>query len=156
MAGTAQSSPRPLHARLLRRRSAWGLSRRPKRGDESVAISNVIERLGRAIFEAPFGGRRISKDSPELAEIRLAVIDAVKAKSHRASGKSVFPYNIVRIELLGVPEEQAAAFQSEFLSNYLADELKTGLKRSSCRFPADLRVAIHTTPRLPKQGENWL
>ncbi|MBV9759996.1 MAG: FHA domain-containing protein [Acidobacteriaceae bacterium] len=121
-----------------------------------MAISNVIERLGRAIFEAPFGGGRISKDAPELAEIRLAVLDAVKAKSHRASGKSVFPYNSVRIELLGVPEDQAAAFQSEFLRGYLADELKAGLKRASYRFPADLQVAIHTTPRLPKKGEDWL
>lgn len=121
-----------------------------------MAISNVIERLGRAIFEAPFGGARISKDAPELAEIRLAVIDAVKAKSHRASGKHVFPYNVVRVELLGVPAEQASIFQSEFLGSYLADELKAGLKRSSYRFPTDLRVQIQTTPKLPNAGENWL
>jgi hypothetical protein len=121
-----------------------------------VAISNVIERLGRAIFEAPFGGNRISKDAPELAEIRLAVLDAVKLKSHRASGKHVFPYNVVRVELLGVPEEQAAVFQSEFLASYLADELKTGLKRSNYRFAPDLRVDIRTTPRLPMPKENWL
>ena len=61
-------------------------------------ISNVIEKLGRAIFEAPFGGGRISKDAPELAEIRLAVLDAVKSKSHRAGGKSVFPFNLIRIQ----------------------------------------------------------
>ena len=121
-----------------------------------MAISNVIEKLGRAIFEAPFGGGRISKDAPELAEVRLAVLDAVKAKSHRASGKHVFPYNVVRVELLGVPQEEAAVFQSEFLGSYLADELKTGLKRSSYRFPADLRVEIRTSPRLPNRGENWL
>lgn len=121
-----------------------------------MAISQMIERLGRAIFEAPFGGNRISKDAPELAEIRLAVLDAVKGKSHRASGKQVFPYNVVRLELLGVPQEQASIFESEFLSGYLGDEVKAGLKRSSYRFPADLRVEIHTTPRLPKAGENWL
>ena len=121
-----------------------------------MAISNVIERLGRAIFEAPFGGNRISKDAPELAEIRLAVLDAVKAKSHRASGKHVFAYNFVRVELRGVPEEQAGVFQSEFLSGYLTDELKAALKRSAYRFPADLRVEIRTTPRLPAARESWL
>ncbi|HTU47040.1 MAG TPA: FHA domain-containing protein [Bryobacteraceae bacterium] len=121
-----------------------------------MAISNVIEKLGRAIFEAPFSGGRISKDAPELAEIRLAVLDAVKAKSHRASGKHVFPYNVVRVELLGVPQQEAAVFQSDFLSSYLADELKTGLKRSSYRFPAELRVEIRTTPKLPMPNENWL
>ncbi len=121
-----------------------------------MAISNVIEKLGRVIFEAPFGGNRISKDAPELAEIRLAVLDAVKAKSHRASGKHVFPYDLVRVQLLGVPEDQANIFQSEFLSGYLADELKAGLKRSSYRFPAGLQVEIRTTPRLPARNENWL
>lgn len=121
-----------------------------------MPISNVIERLGRAIFESPFGANRISKDAPELAEIRLAVLDAIKAKSHRASGKNVFPYNVVRIRLLGVPEEQANVFQSEFLSEYFAQELKSGLARSSYRFPGNLRVEIQTTPTLPARGQNWL
>src|SRR6266568_4127562 len=106
-----------------------------------MEISNVIEKLGRAIFEAPFGGGRISKDAPELAEIRLAVLDAVKSKSHRAGGKSVFPYNLVRIHLRGVPEEQAAVFQGEFLSKYFSDELA---------------VEIGSTPKLPERGEEWL
>jgi pSer/pThr/pTyr-binding forkhead associated (FHA) protein len=121
-----------------------------------VAISNVIEKLGRAIFEAPFGTGRLSSDAPELAEIRLAVLDAAKAKSHRASGKNVFPYNLVRIQLRGVPDDQASVFQSEFFSNYLADEIKTGLARSNFRFPSDLCVDVVTTPALPLKGEQWL
>lgn len=121
-----------------------------------MAISNVIEKLGRAIFETPFGAGRISKEAPELAEIRLTILDAVKAKSHRASGMYVFPYNLVRIELLGVPDEQAGMFRGEFLASYFADELKTGLGRSNYRFPRDLKVEIVTTPKLPAPGENWL
>jgi pSer/pThr/pTyr-binding forkhead associated (FHA) protein len=121
-----------------------------------MAISNVFEKLGKAIFETPFGANRISKDAPEFAEIRLAMLDAIKAKSHRASGKNVFPYNVVRIQLRGIPDEQANIFRSEFLSNYFAQELKTGLKRSSYRFPDDLRVEVETTPSLPAPGEQWL
>ncbi len=121
-----------------------------------MALSNVIERLGKAIFETPFGANRISKDAPELAEIRLAVLDAIKAKSHRASGKNVFPYNLVRIHLRGLPEQQANVFRSEFLSNYFADELKAGLARSSYRFPSDLRVEVETTPEFPAPGQQWL
>lgn len=121
-----------------------------------MAISNVIEKLGKAIFETPFGANRLAKDAPELAEIRLAVLDTIKAKSHRASGKDVFPYNLVRIQLLGVPEEQSSVFQSEFLTNYFAEEIKSGLARSSYRFPADLRVEMLTTPKLPGPGEGWL
>src|SRR6266536_792281 len=119
-------------------------------------ISNVIEKLGRAIFEAPFGSGRITKDTPELAEIRLAVMDAVKSKSHRAGGKSVFPFNHVRIHLRGVPEEQASVFQGDFLAKYFAEELKGGLARAGCRFPHDLEVRINTTPKLPVPGEEWL
>jgi hypothetical protein len=121
-----------------------------------MAVSNVIEKLGRAIFEAPFGTHRIAKEAPELAEIRIAVLDAVKAKSHRTSGKNIFPYNVVRINLLGVPEEQASVFRGEFLSSYFAEELRSGLTRSNHRFPDDLRVEISTTTKLPAENEEWL
>ncbi len=119
-------------------------------------MPNLIEKLGRAIFEAPFGGHKIAQDAPELAEIRIAVLDAVKAKSHQASGRSVFPYNLVRINLLGVPEDQAAVFQGEFLAKYLGEELRAGLARSNYRFPDDLFVEISTTPQLPAANQQWL
>lgn len=121
-----------------------------------MVISNVIEKLGKAIFEAPFGANKLTKDAPELAEIRIAVLDAIKAKSHRASGRNVFPYNVVRIQLHGIPEQQANVFESEFLTKYFADEVKSGLARSNYRFPDDLRVDISTTPALPGEGEQWL
>ena len=121
-----------------------------------MPVSNMIEKLGRAIFEAPFGSHKISKDAPELAEIRIAVLDAVKAKSHRASGRSVFPYNLVRINLLGVPDEQATVFRGEFLAKYFAEELRGGLARSNYRFPEDLFVEITTTSTLPEANHEWL
>jgi len=121
-----------------------------------MAISDVIEKLGRALFEAPFGTNRVARDAPELAEIRLAVLDAIKAKSHRANGKYVFPYNLVRIQLLGVPREQQAVFSSTFLTSYFTQELKNGLVRSNYRFPEDLETEIHTTPDLPMPGKEWL
>ncbi|HEX4228933.1 MAG TPA: FHA domain-containing protein [Bryobacteraceae bacterium] len=121
-----------------------------------MAISNVFEKLGRAIFESPFGSNPVVKDAPELAEIRLAVLDAVKAKGHRAGGRNVFPYNLVRIKLLGVSEEQARILQHQFLTNYFADELRSGLLRQNYRFPDDLRVELHTTPEFPTSKQNWL
>ncbi len=121
-----------------------------------MALSNVFEKLGRAVFESPFGANRLAKDAPELAEIRLAALDVVKAKSHRVSGKYVFPYDLIRIELLGVPEEQAQVFQNDFLKGYFAEELKAGLTRASYRFPAGLHFEFGTSPRLPEKGESWL
>jgi hypothetical protein len=121
-----------------------------------MPVSNIIEKLGRAIFEAPFGTHKIAQDAPELAEIRIAVLDAVKAKSHRASGRFVFPYNLVRINLLGVPEDQASIFRGDFLAKYLGEELHSGLARSNYRFPEDLYVEITTTPKLPEANQEWL
>jgi hypothetical protein len=121
-----------------------------------MAISNVFEKLGRAVFESPFGVNRVAKDAPELAEIRLAALDAIKAASHRVAGKNVFACDLVRIELLGIPEEQEAVFRSEFLANYFAQELKAALTRSSFRFPPGLAVEFRTLPRLPASGERWL
>lgn len=121
-----------------------------------MAISDVIEKLGRAVFEAPFGGARIAKDAPEFAEIRLAILDCVKGHSHRAAGKSVFPYNLVSVHLLGVPEEQASVFEGEFIAAHFLGELKNGLVRSSFRFPDDLRLEFETSPDLPLPGQQWL
>ena len=98
----------------------------------------------------------MSKDAPELAEIRLAMLDEIKAKTHRAGGKSVFPFNLLRIHLRGVPEEGAATLQTGFLAKYLAGEARESLKRSNYRFPEDLQAEIHTTPVLPSAAESWI
>ncbi len=121
-----------------------------------MLISDWIEKLGRTIFEAPFGALAIAKDAPELAEIRIAVLDEVKAKSHRAGGKHIFPYNLVRVHLRGVPEEQSAVFAGGFFTSFFEDELKAGLTRANYRFPADLAVEVETVPDLPGAGEHWL
>ena len=121
-----------------------------------MAISDLIEKLGRTIFEAPFGATQISKDAPELAEIRLAVLDEVKSRSHRVSGKDVFPYNLVRIHIRGVPSEQAAAFEGAFFARFFEEEVKGGLDRANCRFPDDLSFEVKTVPDLPGPGEQWL
>jgi pSer/pThr/pTyr-binding forkhead associated (FHA) protein len=86
----------------------------------------------------------------------LIALDAIKSKSHRVSGKMVFPFNVVRIHLSGVPEKQAETFQSEFLSKYFEEELRGGLARSSYRFPDDLRVEMLTSPVMPGPKENWI
>lgn len=121
-----------------------------------MAIPNMFEKLGRAIFESPFGANRLAKDAPELAEIRLAVLDAVKAKSHRVGGRNVFPFDLIHVELLGVPEDQAAVLASDFLTTYLSSEIKSALKRSSFRFADTLRLELHTSTNLPAPGQAWL
>jgi len=121
-----------------------------------MAVSEWIEKLGRTIFEAPFGTSQISKDAPELAEIRLAVLDEVKAKSHRVAGKDVFPYNLVRINIRGVPDNQASVLKGAFFGQFFEQELKGGLSRANYRFPEELQVEVRTTPQLPGPKEHWL
>ncbi|HLJ51269.1 MAG TPA: FHA domain-containing protein [Bryobacteraceae bacterium] len=121
-----------------------------------MPLSEFIEKLGRTIFEAPFGANRISKDAPELAEIRLAVLDEIKTRSHRVAGREVFPYNLVRINLRGIPENQASVFKGAFFSRFFEEELRGGLERANYRFPDDLQVEVYTTPQLPGPKEGWL
>ena len=68
----------------------------------------------------------------------------------------VFPYDLVRIHLLGVPESDGAVFRSGFLLEYFTDELRKGLKLSNFRFPSDLRVEFQTLPQMPGPGEAWI
>src|SRR5260370_31245129 len=121
-----------------------------------MAVSEWIEKLGRAIFETPFGAARVTSDAPELAEIRLAVLEAVKGKSHRVAGRDVFPFNLVRVNLRGSRQEQADILKGAFVSQFFEQELRTGLSRSNYRFPADLQVEVRTTEELPGPKQRWL
>jgi hypothetical protein len=118
-----------------------------------MALFDSIERLGRAIFESSFS---VTEGAPELTEIRLAVLDAVKSRSHRAGAVRVLSYNLIRVQLRGVPEAQASAFEGGFVAEYLARDIRAALGRSSFRFPENLRVEIRTIPGLPGPGESWV
>jgi pSer/pThr/pTyr-binding forkhead associated (FHA) protein len=121
-----------------------------------MPVTEWIERLGRAIFESPFGSQEISRETPELAEVRLAVLREVRARTHRVSGREVFPYNEVRICLRGVPPEHAGIFTGKFFAEFCTEELRAGLTKSGVRFPSDLGVEVETTTTLPLTGEQWL
>jgi len=119
-------------------------------------VTNWIEKLGRTIFEAPFGGEQLVKDAPGMAEIRLAVLDDVRGKTQRVAGREVFPCNVIRLLIRGVSEDQASVFKGSFFLGLLEEELRGGLKRMQCRFPTDLRMEVETTPDLPNAGEQWV
>ena len=68
----------------------------------------------------------------------------------------MFPFNVVRIHLIGIPEKQAETFHSDFMEKYFDGELRAGLTRSNYRYPDDLRVEIETTPDLPGPKQAWI
>jgi pSer/pThr/pTyr-binding forkhead associated (FHA) protein len=121
-----------------------------------MSLSDLIERLGKTIFEAPFDAARAPKDAPELAEIRLAVLEQILKKGQRAAGKIVFPYNLVRIHILGASEDESAFLKSDFLRGYFEQEIRKSLSRSNYRFPDDLEVEFDASEQLPATGEEWL
>jgi hypothetical protein len=117
-----------------------------------MKISELIERLGRTVFEAPFGANaQALGESPEVAEIRIAVLDEVKKKIQRAGGHALFPYNVVRI-LIRAAAEDGAVFERDFFRRFFDEELRKGLLKEGCRFPEDLRVEI----RAATEQAKWL
>jgi hypothetical protein len=120
-----------------------------------MSLSDLIEKLGKTIFEAPFEAAMAPKDAPELAEIRLAVLDHILKKGHPAGGKIVFPYNLVRIHVRGAAGDESVFLQSAFLKSYFEQEIRKSLKRSNYRFPDDLEVEFSTSGELPGDGEPW-
>lgn len=118
-----------------------------------MRISEIIERFGRTVFEAPFGAMAETiGDSPEVAEIRIAVLDDVKKKIQRAGGKALFPYNLVRI-VIRADENGAAVFERDFFRKFFEEEVRKGLSKESCRYPDDLRIQI----RVSDDGQdNWV
>jgi len=111
-----------------------------------MKLSEIIERLGRTVFEAPFGATsQVIGDSPEVAEIRIAVLDEVKKKIQRAGGHALFPYNVVRIVIRAAGDE-GAVFERDFFRRFFDEEVRRGLAKESCRFSEDLRIEIRAVP----------
>jgi pSer/pThr/pTyr-binding forkhead associated (FHA) protein len=120
-----------------------------------MGISELIERLGRAVFEMPFGGAEQAGDSPEIAEIRFAILDEIRARMQRAAGKHIFPYDLVRIQIHGVGDSQSAIFEREFFRSFFQNEVRRALDKEHCRYPDDLLVQVQVTKSLPETGK-WL
>lgn len=121
-----------------------------------MKLSELIERLGRSVFEAPFGANeQLIGESPEIAEIRIAVLDEVKKKIQRAGGHVLFPYNVVRILIRAAPNE-AAVFEREFFRRFFDEEVRKTLLKEGCRFSDDLRVEIRATEQAEVSDDHWL
>jgi hypothetical protein len=122
-----------------------------------MSIADLIEKLGRVVFESPFAGSEGRGEAmPELAEIRLAILDQVKANSHRVGGRDVFPHNHIRVLIRGIPELQAGVLRDGFFAQFCENEIRSNLSGSGYRFPSDLHVEIVTVAALPAVGERWL
>lgn len=119
-------------------------------------LTDFLEKWGRTLFEAPLALPSRQGEPPELAEIRLALLDQVRTHSYRAGGRKVFPYDLVRLSLRGIERSRGAAFHGKFFRQYLEQELRTSLVKSDCRFPEALHVDVETSPALPGPGEEWL
>ena len=55
-----------------------------------MTIQDFIEKWGRTLFEGPLATSAKPDEPPELAEIRLAILDRVREKSYRSGGRKVF------------------------------------------------------------------
>jgi FHA domain-containing protein len=125
-----------------------------KRKDRPGGLS-YLEKFGRTVFEGPFAQGQ-GDEPPEVAEIRLAILDQVREKSYRLGGKKVFPFNVVHIHVRGIEDSRAATFTGRFFRSYFEQELRSSLDRAECRYPEDLGVDVHVARELPAPGEQWV
>jgi len=128
-------------------------------GDD-MNLSDFLERFGRTVFESPLatapGPKRALQEPPELAEIRLGVLDQVREKSYRSGGRKVFPYDLLRVRMRGVQESRREVFAGRFFQRYLEQEVRDALRDAGCRYPESLRVEVEPVAGLPQRGEDWL
>ena len=122
-----------------------------------MTLTDFVERVGRTIFEAPFGGGTPrTANSAELAEIRHAILEEIERKSHRTGGRNLFPYNRITILIRGADPQQASALQGDFLREYFEQEIRQSLAKSEAQHPDGLRVAVEVSSDYPGKGEPWL
>lgn len=121
-----------------------------------MALSDLIEKLGRGVFEAPFGALSQVTDSPEVAEIRFALLDEIKKKTQRAGGREIFPYDLIRIHLRGVNEKESRIFEGEFFRQYFEQEARQHFDKTECRVPGDLRVKVQVEGFTETSAKQWI
>src|ERR1039458_9974201 len=119
-------------------------------------LGQFLAKFGRTMFERPLATSPDPDEPPELAEIRLAILDQVREKSYPSGGRKVFPYDLLRVELRGVEQSRQTVFAGQFFRKYLEQEVHGALRASGCRFPENLRVDVAATVGLPRRGEEWL
>lgn len=119
-------------------------------------LGDFLERFGKAVFEGPLASAPRLEEPPELAEIRLAVLDHVHQKSYRSGGRKVFPYDLLRVALRGLEESRREVYAGRFFRRYLEQEVRNALRDAGCRYPENLRVDVDPAAGLPRQGEEWL
>jgi hypothetical protein len=120
-----------------------------------MTLNEFIENWGKTLFESPLAARSVDVP-PELAEIRLALLDEARSKSYRSGARRVFPYDLLRVELRGVEESHQPVLAGRFFRKYLEQEVREGLAASGCRFPDHLRVEVEAQVGLPPRGEPWM
>jgi len=121
-----------------------------------MKLGEFLERFGKTLFEGPLTGAAAAEIPPELAEVRLAVLDRIREKSYRSGGRKVFPYDLLRVRLLGLEEVRRDLFAGKFFRQYLEQEVRGALRDSGCRYPENLRVEVEARAGLPRPGEDWL
>lgn len=120
-----------------------------------MPVPEWIEKMGRKVFESPFASDTTT-DAPELAEIRLTLLDAARSRCQRISGKQIFPFNKVTVTVRGIREKDEDVWRSQFLHQIFESELRAGLAKASVRFPDDLTVEVNSTPDFPSSSEDWI
>lgn len=119
-------------------------------------LTTFLEKFGRTLLERPLASGSHPEEPPELAEVRLAVLDRVRDQSYPSGGRKIFPFDLVRLEMRGVEASSAAVFAGGFFRKYLEQEIRSALRHAGCRYPEELRVDVEVTPDLPLNGEPWL
>src|SRR5580704_5491949 len=122
-----------------------------------MTLTDFVERVGRTLFEAPFGGGGPrTANNAELAEIRHAILAEIERKCHRTGGRNLFPYNRITILVRGADPQQASALQGDFLRQYFETEIRQSLTKAEAQHPDGLRVGVEVSSDRPAKGEAWL
>jgi hypothetical protein len=121
-----------------------------------MKLGDYLEKWGRTLFEAPLAASPKPDEPPELAEVRLAILDQIRDKSYRSGGKKVFPFDLLFVRLKGIAESQAMVYSGRFFRRYLEQEVRNSLKNAGCSFPEDLSVEVEASSVLPGPDEKWL
>lgn len=106
-------------------------------------IEKVLDQRLRGIF----GGSVSQPGSREAIELYRDALDQINARASAGKrGDRVFPFDLIRIDLVASTPERKAVLETLFEPGQMVEDIRAALVEERVRPPRDLAVEIHFPP----------
>lgn len=117
-----------------------------------MAFLKQIEKALDQRLRGIFGGSGSGPGAREAVELYRDALDQVSARASAGKrGDRIFPFDLIRIELLAATSERKAVLETLFEPGQMVEDIRASLLEERVTAPRELAVEIHFAPDAPAE-----